>query len=195
MLGKIEGRRGNGWQRMRWLDDAPGWIRRPRPTRQQCKWGFSKEQWGQTSPGSRRASRESRQTLVVAVQSLSRVPLFMTPWTAVRQASLSFTIWTLLKLISIESVMPFNHLIFCRSILLLSMLLFSNESALCIRWPKYWSFSFSTSPSNEYSGLISFRIDWFDLLAVQGTLRSLLQHHSSKASICQHSAFFMVQLS
>ena len=106
----------------------------------------------------------------------------------------------LLKLMSIESVMPSNHLILCHPLLLLPSILsgirvFSNESVFCIRWPKYWSFSFSISPSNEYSGLISFRMDWLDLLAVQGTLKSVLQHHSSKASIFQHSAFFMVQLS
>ena len=117
------------------------------------------------------------------------------------QASLSITIsWRLLKLMSIESVMPSNHLILCHPLLLLpstfpSIKVFSNESALCIRWPEYWSFSFSMSPSNEYSGLISFRIDWFDLLVVQGTLKSLIQNHNSKASILWHSAFFMVQLS
>ena len=117
------------------------------------------------------------------------------------QASLSFTIsWSLLKLISIELVMPSNHLILCHPILFPpsifpSIRVFSNESVLCIRWPKYWSFSFSISPSNEYSGLISFRMDWLDLLAVQGTLKSLLQHHSSKASLLQCSAFFIVQLS
>ena len=136
-----------------------------------------------------------------SVQSLSRVQLFMTPWTTAHQASLSITnSWSLPKIMSIESVMPSNHLILYRHLLLLpsifpSISVFSKESALCIRWPKYWSFSFSISPSNEYSGLISFRIDWFDLLAVQGTLKSLLQHHSSKASILQHSAFFIVQLS
>ena len=123
------------------------------------------------------------------VQSLSCVQLFMTPWTAARQASLSFTIFqSLLKLMSIDSVMPSNHLILCCPLLLLpsifpSIRVFSNESALRIRWPKYWSFSFSIGPSNEYSGLVSFRMDWLDLLAVQGTLKSLLQHHSSKASI------------
>ena len=136
-----------------------------------------------------------------SVQLLSRVWLFATPWTAARQASLSITnSWGLLKLMSIESVMPSNHLILCRPLLLLpsvfpSIRVFSNESALLIRWPKYWSFSFGISPSNEYSGLISFRMDWLDLLAVQGTLKSLLQHHSSKASILQSSAFFIVQLS
>ena len=107
--------------------------------------------------------------------------------------------WSLLKLMSIESMMPSNCLIFCHPLLLpsifLSIRVFSNKSALPIKWPKYWNFSFSISPSNEYSGLISFRIDWLDLLAVQGTLKSLLQHHSSKASILQHSPFFMVQLS
>ena len=123
-----------------------------------------------------------------------------TPWTAARQASLSFTIsQSLLKLMSIESVIPSNHLIFCHPLLLPSIFpsirVFSNDSALCIRWPKYWSFSSSISPSNEYSGLISFRMDWFDLCAVQGTLKSLLQHHSSKASILWSSAFFIVQLS
>ena len=135
------------------------------------------------------------------VQSLSHVQLFGTPWTAARQACLSITnSQSLLKLMSIESVMPPNHLIFCRPFLLPpsifpSIRVFSNESALRIRWPKYWSFSFNISPSNEYSGLTSFTIDWLDLLAVQGTLKSLLQHHSTKASILQHSAYFIVQLS
>ena len=136
-----------------------------------------------------------------SVQSLSRVWLFATPWTAARQASLSITdFWSILKFRSIESVMPSNHLILCRPFLLLpsifpSIRVFSNESALCIMWPKYWSFSFNISPSNEHPGLISFRMDWLNLLAVQGTLKSLLQHHSSKASILQHSAFFIVQIS
>ena len=127
--------------------------------------------------------------LAFVVQSLNCVWLFATPWTAAHQGSLSFTIsQSLLKLMSTESVMPSNHLILCRPLLLLpsifsSIRVFSNESALHIRWPKYWSFSFSISPSNEYSGLISFRIDWFDLLAVQGTLKSLLQHHNLKALI------------
>ena len=134
----------------------------------------------------------------VVVQSLSCIQLFVTPWTAAHQASLSFTIsQSLLKLMSIESLMPSNHLILCCPLLLLPSIfpnirVFSNKSALCIRWPKYWNFSFSISPSNEHSGLISFRMD---LLAVQGTLKSLLQHHSSKASILWHSAFFIVQLS
>ena len=125
----------------------------------------------------------------------------MTPWTATRQASLSITdSRSLLKLMSIELVMPSNHLILCQSLLLLPSIfpiikVFSNESILCIRWPKYWSFSFSINPSNEYSGLISFRIDWFHLLAIQGTLKSLQPHHSSKTSILQHSYFFRVQLS
>ena len=138
---------------------------------------------------------------VSSVQSLGRVRLFATPWTAARQASLSITSsQSLLKLMSIESVMPSNHLFLCRPLLLLPSIfpsfgVFSNESVLHIRWPKYWSFSFSISPSNEYSGLISFRMDWLDLLAVQGTLKSLLQHHSSKASIHRRSAFFVVQLS
>ena len=133
----------------------------------------------------------------VSIQSLSRVRFFTIPWTAACQASLSITnSRSLLKLMSIESVMPSNHLILCHPLLLLpsifpSIRVFLNESALCIRWPRYWSFSFNISPSNEYSGLISFRMDWLDLLPVQGTLKSLLQHHSSKASILQHSAFFM----
>ena len=119
-----------------------------------------------------------------------------TPWTAALQPSLSFTIsWSLLKLMSIELVMLFNHLILFCPLLLPSIRVFSNESALHIRWPKYWSFIFSISPYSEYSRLISFRIDWLDLLAIQGTLKTLLQHHSSKASVVWHSAFFMVQLS
>ena len=127
--------------------------------------------------------------------------LFVTPWTTAHQASLSFTIsWSLFKLMSIELVMPSNHLILCCPLFLLPSIfptirVFSHESARHIRWPKYWSFSFSISPFNEYSGLIYFRINWSDLLAVQGTLKSLLQHHSSKASILLCSAFLMVQLS
>ena len=133
--------------------------------------------------------------------SLSCVQLFATPWTAACQASVPITnSLSLLKLMSIESVMPSNHLILCRPLLLPpsnspSIRVFSNKSVLHIRWPKYWSFSFSISPSNEYSRLISFRMDWLDLLAVQRTLKSLLQHHSSKALILRHSAFFIVQLS
>ena len=136
----------------------------------------------------------------VVVQSLSSVPLFAAPWTAECQDSLSFTISrSLLKLMSMHSVMP-SKLILCHPFLLPPLIfpsirVFSSESVLCIRWPEYWSFSFSVNPSNEYSGLISFRMDWLDLLAVQGTLKSLLQHHSSKASILGHSAFFIVQLS
>ena len=132
-----------------------------------------------------------------SVQSLSRVRLFATPWIAARQASLSVTkSQSLLKLISIELMMPSNHLILCRHLLLPpsiipSIRVFSNESALRIWWPKYWSFSLNVSPSNEHPGLISFRMDWLDLLAVQGTLKSLLQHDSSKASILWHSAFFI----
>ena len=134
-----------------------------------------------------------------SVQSLSHVGLFATPWTAGCQFSLSITnSWSLLKLMSIVLVKPSNHLILCHPLFLPpsifpSIRVFSNESVVRIRWPKYWSFSFSISPSNEYSGLISFRMDWLDLLAVQGTLKSLLQYHSSKASILQCSAFFIVQ--
>ena len=136
-----------------------------------------------------------------SVQSLSRVWLFATPWTAACQASLSITnSQSLLKLKSIESVITSNHLILCCPLLLLlsifpNIRVFSNESVLCIRWPKYWSFSFNISPSNEHSGLISFRMHWLDLLAVQETLKSLFQHHSSKASILWGSAFFTVQIS
>ena len=136
-----------------------------------------------------------------SVQLLSHVQVFVTPWTAAHQASLSITnSWSSPKLMSIGSVMPSNHLILCHP--LSSCLqsfpasrVFSNESVLHIRWPKYWSFLFSISPSNEHLGLISFRMNWLDLLAVQGTLKSLLQHHSSKASILWHSDFFIVQLS
>ena len=136
-----------------------------------------------------------------SVQSFSRVRLFATPWIIERQASLSITNSpTSLKLMSIESVMPSSHLILCCPLLFLppappSIRVFSSESTLHMRWPKYWSFSFSISPSNEQPGLIFFRMDWLDLLAVQGTIKSLLQHHSSKASILQRSAFFTVQLS
>ena len=136
-----------------------------------------------------------------SVQSLSHVRLFATPWIPARQASLSITnSQSSLKLMSIKSVMPSSHLILCRPLLLLppipsSIRVFSNEATLRMRWPKYWSFSFSISPSNERPGLISFRMDWLDLLEVQGTLKSLLQHHSSKASILWCSAFFTVQLS
>ena len=138
--------------------------------------------------------------IVVVVQSLGHIQLSVTPSTTTYQASLSFTTsLCLLKSVFIELVMPSNHLILCHPLLLPpsifpSIRVFSNESALRIRWSKYWSFSFSISPSNEYSVLISFRMHWFDLLAVQGTLKSLLQHHNSKASILWHSAFFIVQL-
>ena len=136
-----------------------------------------------------------------SVQSFSHVLLFATLWTAARQAVLSITTsQSLLKLVSVGLVMPSNHLILCRPLLLLfsifpNIRIFSNKSALHIRWPKYWSFSFNISPSNEHPGLISFRMNWLDLLAVQGTLKSLLQHHSSKASILWCSAFFIVQFS
>ena len=135
-----------------------------------------------------------------SAQLLSHVRLFATPWTEAPQASLSITnSWSLLKLMSIESVMPSNHLILYRPLLLPSVFpiirIFSSESVLHIRWPKYWSSSFNISPSNEYSGLICFRTDWLDLLSVPVTLKSLLQHHSSKASMLWHSAFFIVQLS
>ena len=132
---------------------------------------------------------------------MAHVRLFATPWTTAHQASLSITnSWSLLKIISIKSVMPSNHLILCHPLLFLPLIfpsirVFSNEKVIHIRWPKYWSFSFSISPSIEYSGLISFRIDWFHLLAVQGNFKSLLQNYSSKALILWHSAFFMVQLS
>ena len=136
-----------------------------------------------------------------SVQLTSRVQLFVTPWTTTHQASLSITnSQSPPKPMSIGSMMASNHLIFCRPFLLLpsifpSIRVFSNESPLCIRWPKYWSFSFNISPSNGHPGLISFRMDWLDLLAVQGTLKSLLQHHNSKASILWCSTFFIVQLS
>ena len=145
-------------------------------------------------------SKNIYECLFFSVQLLSRVQLSATPWTAACQAFLSITnSWSLLKLMSIELVMPSSHLILCHPLLLLpsifpSIRVFSNESVLHIRWPKYWSFSFSFSPSKEIPGLISFRIDWLDLLAVQETLKSLLQHHGLKASILRHSAFFIVQL-
>ena len=134
-----------------------------------------------------------------SIQSLSRIWLFVTPQSVAHQASLSFTnSWALLKLMSIKLVMPSNHLVLCQPCLLPSIFpcirVFSNGLVLCITWPKYWSFSFNISPSSEYSGLISFRMDWLGLFAVQGTLKSLLQHHSSKASILPGSAFFVIQL-
>ena len=148
-----------------------------------------------------KAPAQQRRPQFSSVQSLSCVQLLATPWTAAHQASLSIAnSWSLTKLMSIESAMPSNHLILCCPLLLLpsifpSIRVFYNESVLRIRWPKCWSFSFNISPSNEHPGLISFRMDWLDLLAVQGILNSLLQHHSSKASILQHSTFFIVQLS
>ena len=148
-----------------------------------------------------KSSQRYRCTALVSVQSLSHVQLFATPWTAACQAFLFITnSRSLTKLISIELVMPSNHLNLCHPLLLLCSIfpgirVFSSESALRIRWPKFWSFSFSISPSNELSGLISFRMDWLDLLAIQGTLKSLLRHHSSKASILWHSAFFIAQFS
>ena len=140
----------------------------------------------------------SRVVQVSSVQSLSHVQLCGLMDCGIPGLPVITNSWNLLKVMSIESVMPSNHLILCRPLLpsiFPSIRVFSNELVLCIRWPKYWSFSFSISPSKEYSGLISFRMDWLDLLAIQGTLKSLLQHHSSKASILQRSAFFIVQLS
>ena len=145
--------------------------------------------------------RELKKDQIRSDQSLSRVWLSATPWITAHQASLSITnSRSSPRLTSIESVMPSSHLILCRSLLLLtpippSIRVFSNESTLCMRWSKYWDFSFNISPSNEHPGLISFKMDWLDLLAVQGTLKNLLQHHSSKASILWPSPFFMVQLS
>ena len=149
----------------------------------------------------KRGRKVSFPFVMSSFQSLSRIQLFAMPWNASHQASLSITnSWRLLKLMSIESVMPFNHFIPCHPLLFLpsifpSIRVFSDESVLLIRWPKYWSFSFSISPSNGYSGLISFRMDWLDLPAVQEALKSLLQCHGSRSSIFQHSAFFIVQLS
>ena len=162
--------------------------------------------WSLYSGGERQIISETKSVqfkvlICYCCQWLSCVWLFVTPWTAACQASLSFTSsWSLLRFMSLELVTLCNHLILGCPLLLLpsvfpSIRVFSNESALCIRWPKYWSFSFSISPSNEYLGFISFRIDWFDLLAVQGTLKSLLQHHNLKASVLWHSAFFVAQLS
>ena len=154
------------------------------------KWNFNNNQ-----------ENTNYNNMIRSDQSLSPVQLFATAWIAARQASLSITIsWSSLRLTSIESVMPSSHLILCYPLSLLppippSIRVFSNVSTLRMRWPEYWSFSFSIIPSKEIPGLISFRMDWLDLLAVQGTLRSLLQHHSSKTSILQHSAFFTVQLS
>ena len=157
--------------------------------------------WGRTESDTTGAQFSLLLCRLSSGQSLSHVQLFATPWIAARQASLSITnSWSLPKPMSIKSVMPPSHLILCHPLLLLppifpSIRVFSNESALHVRWPKYWSFSFRISPSNEHPGLISFRMDWLDLIAVQGTRKSLLQHHSSKASILWHSAFFTIQLS
>ena len=164
-------------------------------------WIYFKIYWWITWEYEGKRNQGWLQDQISSVQSLSRVQLFATPWTAAAQASLSITnSQSLPKPMSIESVMPSNHLILCHPLLLLPSIfpnirVFSNESALRIRWPKYWCFSFNISPSNEDPGLISFRMDWVDILVVQGTLKSLLQHHSSKASILLHSAFFIVQLS
>ena len=153
--------------------------------------------WGSDGKGKQQRTRSCNREFS-SVQSLSHIRLLATPWTTARQALLSITkSMSLLKLMSTKSVMPSNYFIFCHPLLLLpsifpSIRVFSNESVLRIRWPKYWSFSFNISPSNEYSRLISLRIDWLNLTAVQGTLKSLFQHHSSKASIFQHSAFFIV---
>ena len=176
------------------LSSIPGLVRSPGEEN-----GYPRQYSGLENSMDRGAWQAAVQFSLV--QSLSCVQLFVTPWTAARQASLSITnSCSLLKLISTELAMPFNHLILCHPLLFPpsifpSIRVFSNESALRIRWPKNQSFSFSISSSNEYSGLISFRMDWLDLLAVQRTLKSLLQHHSSKASILRCSAFFIVQLS
>ena len=161
-----------------------------------CNWVTMKIKWYEAY----KALEHDVFSIFSSVQSLSRVWLFATPWTAAWQASLSITnSQSLLKLMSIESVMSSDHLILCHPLLLPPsifphIMVFSNESVLCIRWPKYWSLSFSVSASNGHSGLISFRMDWLDLLAIQGTVKDLLQHHSSKTSILRCSSFFIVQL-
>ena len=161
-------------------------------------WGLKITEDGDCSYEIKRCLLLGRKAITNLYCSVAQLCLiFVTPWPAALQASLSITnSWSLLKLTSIKSVMPSSNLILCRPFLLLPLIppsirVFSNESALCIKWPKYWGFSFSISPSSEYSGLISFRIDWFDLLVVQGVLKNLLQHCSSEASILQCSAFFM----
>ena len=167
-----------------------------------CSWVLKSTSPRQHSPCVHNYECSDRKKIfIVVVHLLSCVLLVVTLWTAARRAPPSFTVsWSLLKFMSIELVMPFNHLILCLPLLLLPSIfpgisVFSNMLALCIRWLKCWSFSFSISPSSEHSGLISFMIDWFDLLAAQGTFKSLLQHHRSKASILRHSAFFIVQVS
>ena len=202
MLGEIDGKRRRGQQRMRLLDSITDSmdmnLSKPEESggqkSQACcsPWSCKESDMAEWL-----SSNDSYWKWLSSVQSLSRVWLFATPWTAAHQASLSITnSQSLLRLMFIESVMPSNHPILCHPLLLPSVFpsirVFFNESALRIRWPKYWSLSFIISPSNEHSGLISFRIDWLDL---QGTLKSLLQHHNSKASILQRSAFVTVQLS
>ena len=192
-----------------WVGKIP-WSRKWQPTPvffpgeshgQRSPEGYRIWIWKQSNTTKQLSMQCMGMKIFSSLQSLSRVRLFVTPWVAARQASLSITnSWSSLWLTSVESVMPSNYLILCRPLLLLPPIpprisVFSNESTLRMRWPKYWSFSFSIIPSKEIPGLISSRMDWLDLLAVQGTLKSLLQHHRSKASILQHSAFFTVQLS
>ena len=203
LLGKSHGQRGLACYSL-WGHKRVGHDWATKQQQQRCPpkaWFHSPPPLPRPASPRELAIREKIHLHSIVVQSLSRVQLFATPWSAVYQASRSFTnSLSFLKLMSIELVMPSNHLILSCLLVLLpsifpSIRILSSELALCIRWPKYCSFSFSICPSNEYSGLISFRMDWLDLLAVQGTLRCLLQHHSLKASILRHSAFFMVQLS
>ena len=204
MLGKIEGRRRRGQQRMRWLDDITDLMDMGLGELRELM--MDREAWcaavhGVTRSWTQLSVHDISHQVYHSVQALSRVQLFATPWIAAHQASLSITnSWSLPKLMSIESVIPSSHLILCHPLLLLPLIppsirIFSNESTLHMSWPKYWSFSLSIIPSKEIPGLISFRMDWLVLLAVQGTRKSLLQHHSSKASILRWSAFFTVQLS